>query len=60
MSGARNPNTPANVSAADERIDRTIDAPCAPNEAAAPASSALVRAATPDVVAAVFIASAKT
>ena len=60
ISGARNPNTPANVSAAEERIDRTIAAPWAPNEAAAPPSSALVRAATPAVVAAVFIASAKT
>ena len=59
MSGARNPNTPANVSAADDRMDLTIAAPCAPSEAAAPPASALVRAATPDAVAAVFIASAK-
>ena len=60
MSGDRNPKTPANVSAADERIERIIVAPCAPIEAAAPALSAPVRAATPAVVAAVFIASAAT
>ena len=60
MSGERKPKTPANVSAAEERIDRTIAAPCAPIEAAAPASSALARAATPVAVAAVFIASART
>ena len=60
MSGARKPKTPANVSAAEARIDRTMFAACAPNDAAAPPRSALVRAATPAVVAAVFIASAKT
>ena len=35
------------ASAADDRIERTIAAPCAPIDAAAPASSAPVRAATP-------------
>ena len=60
MSGERKPNTPAKASAAEDRIERTIAAPCAAIEAAAPASSAPVRAATPAVVAAVFVASAAT
>ena len=51
MIGARKPKTPAKASAADDRIERIIAAPCAASEAAAPACSAPVRAATPAVVA---------
>ena len=60
ISGDRKPNTPAKVSAADDRIERTIAAPCAPIEAVAPAFSTPARAAAPALVAAVFMASAAT
>ena len=60
MIGARKPKTPAKASAADDRIERTIVAPCEASDAAAPACSAPVRAATPAVVADVWVASIAT
>ena len=60
ISGDRKPNTPAKVSAADDRIERIIAAPCAPIEAAAPASSASCARRDAGAVADVFMASPTT
>ena len=45
MIGARKPNTPAKVSAAEARIERMLAAACVATDAVAPACSAPVRAA---------------